>query len=47
MARYHNKQLVLGAFIDALNKTGTIPRYVHLDQGSEYDSVEFRKKHTV
>lgn len=41
ISRYHNKQLVLGAFIDALNKTGTIPKYVHSDQGSEYDSTEF------
>lgn len=41
ISRFHNKQLVLGAFIDALNKTGTIPKYVHSDQGSEYDSQEF------
>ena len=41
ISRYHNKQLVLGAFIDALNKTGVIPKYIHSDQGSEYDSIEF------
>ena len=41
ISRYHNKQLVLGAFIDALNKTRVIPKYIHSDQGSEYDSIEF------
>ena len=41
ISRYHNSQLVLVAFIDALNKTGKIPKYIHSDQGSEYDSKEF------
>lgn len=41
ISRYHNKQLVLSAFIDALNKTGAIPKYIHSDQGSEYNSQEF------
>jgi len=41
ISRYHNSQLVLVAFIDALNKTGKVPKYIHSDQGSEYDSKEF------
>lgn len=41
ISRYHNKQLVLGAFIDALNRTKAVPKYIHSDQGSEYDSDEF------
>lgn len=41
ISRYHNSQLVLVAFIDALNKTKVIPKYIHSDQGSEYDSKEF------
>lgn len=41
ISRYHNSQLVLVAFIYALNKTGKTPKYIHSDQGSEYDSKEF------
>jgi transposase InsO family protein len=41
ISRYHNNQLVLAAFIDALNKTEKAPKYIHSDQGSEYDSREF------
>jgi len=41
ISRYHNNQLVMGAFIDALNKTRKTPKYIHSDQGSEYDSKEF------
>ena len=41
ISRYHTKDLVLGAFIDALNKTKAIPVYLHSDQGSEYDCQEY------
>jgi transposase InsO family protein len=41
ISRFHNRELVLGALIDALNKTGTVPKYIHSDQGSEYDSKDF------
>lgn len=41
ISRFHNRELVLGALIDALNKTGVIPKYIHSDQGSEYDSKDF------
>jgi len=41
ISRYHNRELVLGTLIDALNKTGVTPKYIHSDQGSEYDSKEF------
>lgn len=41
ISRYYNNQLVLVSFIDALNKTGKTPKYIHFDQGSEYSSKEF------
>lgn len=41
ISRYHNRQLVLGALIEALNNAGKTPKYIHSDQGSEYDSNEF------
>ncbi|OGK58192.1 hypothetical protein A3H86_02985 [Candidatus Roizmanbacteria bacterium RIFCSPLOWO2_02_FULL_41_9] len=41
ISRFHNKQLVLGALIEAINKTGIVPKYIHSDQGSEYDSKDF------
>lgn len=41
ISRYHNRQLVMGALIEALNNTGYVPKYIHSDQGSEYDSAEF------
>lgn len=41
ISRYHNKQLVLGALIEAVNKTMSVPKYIHSDQGSEYDSKDF------
>ena len=39
--RFHHKELVLGAFNDALKRTGRKPLYAHSDQGSEYDSQDF------
>ena len=41
ISRYHTKELVLGAFLDALDRTKTVPVYLHSDQGSEYDSAEY------
>lgn len=41
ISRFHNRQLVLGALIDAIEKTGVIPKYLHSDQGSEYDSQDY------
>ena len=41
ISRYHNKELVLGALLDAMNHTGRKPQYLHSDQGSEYDSQEY------
>jgi len=41
ISRYHTKELVLGAFLDAMERTKTVPVYLHSDQGSEYDSAEY------
>lgn len=41
ISRYHNKDLVLSALIDAIDKTKTTPKYIHSDQGSEYDSKDY------
>ena len=41
--RFHNKDLVIGALLDALAKTNSPPVYLHSDQGSEYDSNEYNK----
>lgn len=39
IASSHNKALIIGALIDALeNNKCQIPRYLHSDQGSEYDN---------
>jgi transposase InsO family protein len=39
---YHSKELVMGAFTDALNRYDEKPEYFHSDQGSEYTSNEFK-----
>ena len=41
VARSHNKELVIGALLDAMGRTGTTPIYLHSDQGSEYESGEY------
>ena len=41
ISRYHTKELVLGAFMIALDNTKTISSYLHSDQGSEYDSTDY------
>lgn len=39
----HTKDLIIEAFIDALDKTKTAPVYFHSDQGSEYESDQYLK----
>lgn len=40
ISRYHNKDLVLGALVDAVSKYGR-PQILHSDQGSEYCSKTY------
>lgn len=42
ISRFHNKNLVMEAFMDAEKKTGTYPYYLHSDQGSEYTSDDYK-----
>lgn len=37
----HQKDLIIEAFLDAVDKRKTIPVYFHSDQGSEYESEEY------
>lgn len=37
----HDTALVLGCLIDALERTGATPVYLHSDQGSEYESAAY------
>lgn len=42
ISRFHNVQLTIGALNDALsNHAYQPPRYLHSDQGSEYDAKEY------
>jgi putative transposase len=41
ISRFHNKELVIGALINALSKSENPPIYIHSDQGSEYDAVDY------
>jgi putative transposase len=41
ISRYHTKELVCNAFLDATGRANTTPEYFHSDQGSEYDSKEY------
>lgn len=43
ISRFHNRNLVMEAFMDAEKKTGTHPVYLHSDQGSEYTSEEYQQ----
>lgn len=38
VSRFHNKELVIGALLDAFRRTKSQPIYIHSDQGSEYES---------
>jgi transposase InsO family protein len=40
LSRFHNRFLVVGAFLDAADKY-PLPEIIHSDQGSEYNSREF------
>ena len=42
-ATTHAKDLVIDAFLDALDKRRQVPVYFHSDQGSEYESDEYLK----
>lgn len=43
ISRFHNKELVIGALLNALANSENPPVYIHSDQGSEYDSVDYTK----
>jgi len=40
ISRYHNRFLVMGAVLNAL-ENNLPPKYIHSDQGSEYDSEDY------
>ena len=42
IARFHDKNLVMEAFMDAEKTTDTAPVYLHSDQGSEYTSADYK-----
>lgn len=37
----HSKDLIIEAFLDAVEKRKTVPVYFHSDQGSEYESEDY------
>lgn len=41
ISRFHNQELVIGALADALVRVKKIPRFLHSDQGSEYEALEY------
>ena len=43
IGRFHNKELVIGALLNALANSESPPIYIHSDQGSEYDSGDYTK----
>jgi putative transposase len=43
ISRFHNTALVLGALEDALKRAVHLPKYLHSDQGSEYDSQKYQE----
>lgn len=43
VSRFHDRNLVLEAFMDAERKTGIHSVYLHSDQGSEYTSDEYKQ----
>ena len=42
ISRFHDKNLVMEAFMDAEKTTGTAPAYLHSDQGAEYTSDDYK-----
>jgi len=43
----HTKDLIINAFFNAFQNKGTLPKIVHSDQGSEYNSKEYVKLMTA
>jgi len=41
ISRFHDRNLVMEALIEAIKKRGTAPLYLHSDQGSEYLSHDY------
>jgi putative transposase len=41
LSTHHTKELVIEAFLDAVEKQKNTPLYFHSDQGSEYESEEY------
>jgi transposase InsO family protein len=41
ISRFHNKELVIGALLNALAKVESSPIYIHSDQGSEYEASDY------
>lgn len=41
--RFHNKELVIGALLNALAKSKSPPVYIHSDQGSEYEADDYTR----
>lgn len=39
----HTKELIIEAFLDAVERRKTVPVYFHSDQGSEYESEDYLK----
>ena len=39
----HNKDLIIEAFLDAFQNQGKLPMFVHSDQGSEYNCLEYSR----
>lgn len=39
----HTKQLIINAFFDAFENTGVLPKFVHSDQGVEYNCHDYTK----
>ena len=42
ISRFHDKNLVMEAYMDAEKTTDTVPVYLHSDQGSEYTSEDYK-----
>ncbi|PIZ27618.1 hypothetical protein COY45_01510 [Candidatus Berkelbacteria bacterium CG_4_10_14_0_8_um_filter_42_34] len=41
ISRFHNKELVIGALLNALAQAKSPPVYTHSDQGSEYEASDY------
>jgi putative transposase len=43
ISRFHNKELVMWALLNALASSNSPPIYIHSDKGSEYDSIGYTR----